>query len=216
MTNRKYLRMSCLALITLLTAACQSSGPAQTTTVDRVLGSTDIVNAPYTNILVVAAVGSRDSARNIELGITGELKAVNVEAHSFVRESSSTEPTEAAIQEFIDDVGVDGVIIVSAKLTGAALTQQREEQVDIQAVTQGGSLLGFFRSDYKDVTRPNQAETADYTINVALVSDFYDVKSDKRVYSIESSTTHGQTRYEVVMDQSKAIVSRLKADGLIR
>ena len=215
MTNRKNLRMSCVVLITLLTAACQSSGPAQTTSVDRVLGATDIVNAPYTNILVVAAVGSRDSARNIELGITGELKAVNVEAHSFVRESSSTEPTEAAIQEFIDDVGINGVIVVSANLTGAALTQ-REEQVDIQVVPQGGSLVGFFRSDYKDVKRPIQAESSDYTINVALVSDFYDVKSDKRVYSIESSTTHGQTRYDIIMEQAEAIVSRLKADGLIR
>jgi hypothetical protein len=207
--------MTCAVLIVLLTAACQSSGPTQITTVDRVLGATDMVNAPYTNILVVDAVGSRDSARNIELGITGELKAVNVEAHSFVRESSSTEPTEAAIQKFIDDVGVNGVIVVSAKLTGAELTQH-EEQVDIQAVTQGGSLLGFFRSDYKDVTRPNQAETSDYTLNVSLVSDFYDVETDKRVYSIESSTMHGQTRYEIVMDQSKAIVVRLKADGMIR
>lgn len=180
MTNRTYLRVSCLVLITLLAAACQSSGPTQTTTVDRVLRATDIANAPYTNILVVAAVGSRDSARNIELGITGELKAADVEAHSFVRESSSTEPTEAAIKEFIDDVGVNAVIIVSANLMGAALTQ-REEQVDIQVIPQGGSLLGFFRSDYKDVKRPIQAETADYTINVALVSDLYDVRSDKRV-----------------------------------
>ncbi len=215
MTTGKYFRMTCVVLTDSLTAACQSSGPSQTTTVDRVLGTTDMVNAPYTNILVVAAVGSRDSARNIELGITGELKAVNVEAHSFVRESSSTEPTEAAIQEFIANVGVNGVIVVSANLTGAALTQ-REEQVDIQVVTQGGSLLGFFRSDYKDVKRPIQAEAADYTINVALVSELYDVDSDKRVYSIESSTTHGQTRYEIIMEQSKLIVSRLKADGMIR
>jgi len=160
-------------------------------------------------------VPSRDTARNIELGITGELKAANVEAHSFVRESSSTEATEAAIQEFIDDVGIDAVIVVSANLTGAALTE-RSEQVDIQAVTQGGSLLGFFRSDYKDVTRPNQAETSDYTINVALVTDFYDVKSDKRVYTIETSTMHGQTRYQIIMAESKVIVGRLKADGLIR
>ena len=215
MTNRQNLRTTCVVLITLLIGACQSSGPTQTTTVDRVLGATDIDNAPYTNILVVAAVPSRDSARNIELGITGELKAANVDAHSFVRESSSTEPTEEAIQELIDDVGINGVIVVTANLTGAELTE-RSEQVDIQAVTQGGSLLGFFRSDYKEVTRPNQAETSDYTLNVALVSDFYDVKSDKRVYSIESSTTHGQTRYEIIIAQSKAIVSRLKEAGLIR
>lgn len=215
MTNRIDLRTTCAVLITLLIAACQSSGPTQTTSVNRVLRATDIANSPYTNILVVGAVPSRDTARNIELGITGELKAANVEAHSFVRESSSTEPTEAAIQQFIDDVGIDAVIVVSANLTGAALTT-RDEQVDIQAVTQGGSLLGFFRSDYKDVTRPNQAETSDYTINVALVTDFYDVKSDKRVYTIETSTMHGQTRYQVIIAESKVIVGRLKADGLIR
>lgn len=215
MTNRIDLRTTCAVLITLLIAACQSSGPTQTTSVNRVLRATDIANSPYTNILVVGAVPSRDTARNIELGITGELKAANVEAHSFVRESSSTEATEAAIQEFIDDVGIDAVIVVSANLTGAALTE-RSEQVDIQVVTQGGSLLGFFRSDYKDVTRPNQAETSDYTINVVLVTDFYDVKSDKRVYTIETSTMHGQTRYQVIMAESKVIVGRLKADGLIR
>ena len=215
MTNRIDLRTTCAVLITLLIAACQSSGPTQTTSVNRVLRATDIANSPYTNILVVGAVPSRDTARNIELGITGELKAANVEAHSFVRESSSTEPTEAAIQQFIDDVGIDAVIVVSANLTGAALTT-RDEQVDIQAVTQGGSLLGFFRSDYEDVTRPNQAETSDYTINVALVTDFYDVKSDKRVYTIETSTMHGQTRYQVIIAESKVIVGRLKADGLIR
>ena len=215
MTTRIDLRTTCAVLITLLIAACQSSGPTQTTSVNRVLRATDIANSPYTNILVVGAVPSRDTARNIELGITGELKAANVEAHSFVRESSSTEATEAAIQEFIDDVGIDAVIVVSANLTGAALTT-RDEQVDIQAVTQGGSLLGFFRSDYKEVTRPNQAETSDYTINVALVTDFYDVKSDKRVYTIETSTMHGQTRYQVIIAESKVIVGRLKADGLIR
>ena len=215
MTNRIDLRTTCVVLITLLIAACQSSGPTQTTSVNRVLRATDISNSPYTNILVVGAVPSRDTARNIELGITGELKAANVEAHSFVRESSSTEATEAAIQEFIDDVGIDAVIVVSANLTGAALTE-RSEQVDIQAVTQGGSLLGFFRSDYKDVIRPNQAETSDYTINVALVTDLYDVKSDKRVYTIETSTMHGQTRYQVIIAESKVIVGRLKADGLIR
>ncbi len=77
-------------------------------------------------------------------------------------------------------------------------------------------MLGFFRSDYKEVTRPNQAETSDYTINVALVTDFYDVKSDKRVYTIETSTMHGQTRYQVIIAESKVIVGRLKADGLIR
>ncbi|MCH7981082.1 MAG: hypothetical protein IID59_06220, partial [Proteobacteria bacterium] len=85
-----------------------------------------------------------------------------------------------------------------------------------QVIPQGGSLVGFFRSDYKEVKRPNQAEGSDYTLDVSMVSDLYDVRSDKRVYSIESSTRNGETRYQIIMAQSKAIADRLKKDGLIR
>ena len=216
MINKNYLHTVFIVLIALTMTACESTGPSQKTSVDRVLRATEYVNAPYKKILVVAAVPSRETARNIEFGITGELNSANVEAHSFVRESSSTEATEAAIQNFINEHGIDAVIVVSANVTGAAVRQQSPEQVDIQVIPQGGSLIGFFRSDYKDVKRPNQAEGSDYTLDASLVSDLYDVKSDKRVYSIESSTQDGETRYQIIMAQSKAIAARLKEDGLIR
>ena len=216
MINKNYLHRAFVVLVAFSIAACESTGPSQTTSVDRVLRATEYVNAPYKNILVVAAVPSRETARNIEFGITGELNSANVEAHSFVRESSSTEATEAAIQEFINEHGIDAVIVISANVTGVAARQQSTEQVDIQVIPQGGSLVGFFRSDYKEVKRPKQAEGSDYTLDVSLVSDLYDVKSDKRVYSIESSTQNGETRYQIIMAQSKAIAGRLKEDGLIR
>jgi len=214
--NKNYLHTVFIVLIVFSITTCESTGPSQKTSVDRVLRATEYVNAPYKKILVVAAVPSREAARNIESGIAGELNSANVEAHSFVRESSSTEATEAAIQDFINEHGIDAVIVVSANVTGAAVRQQSVEQVDIQVIPQGGSLIGFFRSDYKDVKRPNQAEGSDYTLDASLVSDLYDVKSDKRVYSIESSTQNGETRYQIIIAQSKAIAARLKEDGLIR
>ena len=216
MINKNYLQTAIVVLIAFTISACESTGPSQTTSVDRVLRATEYVNAPYKKILVVAAVPSRETARNIEFGIAGELNSANVEAHSFVRESASTEATEAAIQDFINGHGIDAVIVVSANLMSAAIRQQSEEQIDIQVIPQGGSLVGFFRSDYKDVKRPNQAEGSDYTLDVSLVSDLYDVRSDKRVYSIESSTQNGETRYQIIIAQSKAIAGRLKEDGLIR
>ena len=216
MIIKNYLHTAFVVLIALTMTACESTGPSQTTSVDRVLRATEYVNAPYKKILVVAAVPSRETARNIEFGITGELNLANVEAHSFVRESSSTEASEAAIKDFINEHGIDAVIVVSANLTGAAVRQPSVEQVDIQVIPQGGSLVGFFRSDYKEVKRPNQAEGSDYTLDVSLVSDLYDVRSDKRVYSIESSTQNGETRYQIIIAQSKAIAARLKEDGLIR
>ncbi len=216
MIKRNYLHAVFVVLIAFTMTACESTGPSQTTSVDRVLRATEYVNAPYKKILVVAAVPSRETARNIEFGITGELNSANVEAHSFVRESSSTEATDAAIQDFINEHGIDAVIVVSANLTAAAVRQRSEEQIDIQVIPQGGSLVGFFRSDYKEVKRPNQAEGSGYTLDVSLVSDLYDVKSDKRVYSIESSTQNGETRYQIIIAQSKVIAARLKEDGLIR
>jgi len=213
--KQNFMRVLTIVFAMGVGAACQTTTP-QTTTVDRVLIAADVSNAPYTKILVVALVPRRESARNLEVGLSGELAAANVKAHSFVRESSSTEPTEEAIRELVESTRVDGVLVVSAKTTGAALGKQKEEQVDIQAQRYGGNLFGFFRYDYKDVERPQTTQPADYTLDVVLVSDFYDVKTEGRVYSIESSTAQGQTNYQIIMSESKAIVGRLKQDGLIR
>lgn len=215
MNKQNFMRVLTIAFAMAVVAACQTTTP-QMTTVDRVLIAADVSNAPYTKILVVALVPRRESARNLEVGLSGEFEAANVKAHSFVRESSSTEPTEEAIRELVESTGVDGVLVVSAKTTGAALGKQKEEQVDVQAQRYGGNLFGFFRYDYKDVERPQTTQPADYTLDVVLVSDFYDVKTEGRVYSVESSTAQGQTNYQIIMSESKAIVGRLKQDGLIR
>ena len=202
----------CVVLAALLIGACESSGPTQKTSVDRVLISRNISNAPYSKVLVIGAVPSRETARNIEYGLSQELRAAKVEAHSFVRESSSKGPSDEAVQALIAETGVDGVIIVSGKPAGAAGVE-RDEQVDFDAETRGGRLFNYFRYDYKHITRPSYA---DFTRDVVLVTDFYDAESGGRIYSVESSTAHGETSYSIIMAESKAIVRRLKQDGLIR
>ena len=174
--------------------------------------SRNISNAPYSKVLVIGAVPSRESARNIEYGLSQELKAAKVEAHSFVRESASKQLSDEAVQALIAETGVDGVIIVSGKLAGAAEVE-RDEQIDFDAETRGGRLFNYFRYDYKDNTRPSYA---DFTLDVVLVSDFYDAENGERIYSVESSTAHGKTDYQIIMAESKAIIRRLKQDGLIR
>ncbi len=212
MTNRNYLNAAYVLLAALLIAACESSGPTQKTSVDRVLMSRNISNAPYSKVLVIGAVPSRETARNIEYGLSKELEAARVEAHSFVRESASKEPSDEAVQALIVETGVDGVIIVSGRLVGAA-SVERDEQVDFDAETRGGRLFNYFRYDYKDIVRPSYA---DFTRDVVLVSDFYDAESGDRIYSVESSTAHGKTSFEIITAESKAIIKRLKQDGLIR
>jgi len=197
--------------LTLLIGACDTT-PATTTSVDRVLMLPTIANAPYSNVLVVGATPSRETDRNIEEGLMRELRSHDVNAHSFVRESASTVPSEEAIAEFITDKGVDGVIVVSAKFEGIE-ERRHDEQVDIQADVRGGGLLDYFRYDYKETKSPAYS---DVTIDVVFVSDFYDAETNKRVYSMESSSAHGQTDYQIIIAESKAIVRRLRKDGLIR
>ena len=53
-------------------------------------------------------------------------------------------------------------------------------------------------------------------MNVLFVTDLYDVASEKKVYSVESSTVHGQTSFDIIMAEGEAIVDQLKTDDLIR
>ena len=195
----------------IVIAACQST-PRQTTTVNRVLMAPNVANAPYSKILIVAAVPRRETARNIEQGFSEQLKAAKVEAHSFVRESSSTEASDEAVAELVEAIGADGVIIVTARVAGAEITK-KDEQVDVEAETQGGNLFGYFRYDYKESAAPTYSE---YTVDVVLASNFFDVESGDRVYSLESSTARGGSTYDIVMSEGKVLVGRLKQDGLIR
>lgn len=197
--------------LAMILVACDTT-PATSASVDRVLMLPTVDNAPYSNVLVVGATPSRETDRNIEEGLTRELRLHDVQAHSFVRESSSNVPSEEAIAQFVDDEGVDGVIVVSAKFEGIELTTH-DEQVDIQADVRGGGLLDYFRYDYKETKSPAYS---DVTLDVVFVSDLYDTETDRRVYSVESSSAHGQTDYQIIIAESKAIVRRLVKDGLIR
>jgi len=209
---KSILRLSIVAIILGCFFACETNKPIQETSVDRVFKAPIVKNAPYSKLLVIGATPSRETSRMIEEGLILELASMTVEAHSFVKESSSTEATEDAVLEIVNEKNIDGVIVVSLKFEGAEI-MTRDERVDLDADVRGGSLLDYFRYDYREITRPSYSE---YSVDVILVSDFYDVESQDRIYSVESSTAHGETTHKIVMDESKAIVARLRKDRLIR
>lgn len=204
-------RLTTIIVATFVLVACETT-PVATTSVNRVLMAPDIQNAPYSNILIVGAMPGREADRRVEEGLIQELKSRRVSAHSFVLESPAKSPSEEDVFALVNDKEIDGVIVVTARYVGAELSEHGE-RTDIRATARGGSFLDYFRYDYKEVTSPGYA---DATSDVIIVSDFYDAASRERVYSVESSTAHGQTSYEIIMAESKAIVRRLRKDGLIK
>ncbi len=195
----------------VLLGACESA-PPQKTTVDRVLIAPKLDNAPYRHILVVGATPTRELDRMIEEGMTLRLKERGVQTVSFVRSSSATRPSEEAVYTLVKEKDVDGVIVMTTRFVGGEV-RKRDEQVDLERDVRGGTLLNYFRYDYKRDSRPSYADS---TLNVRIASDFYDAKTQKRIYAVESSTVYGKTDYEIVMAESRAIVARMKKDGLIQ
>ena len=117
-------RIVFLVLLASILGACESTGPRHSTAVNRVLMAPQISTAPFSNVLIVGAAPTRETARNIEEGLTQELSRRNIESHSFVRESDAKEPSEEAIMALVDDKNIDAVLVVSAMLEGAELTSR--------------------------------------------------------------------------------------------
>ena len=212
-----YLRNTCLfpaiALAALSLVACETQ-PVAKTSVDRVRKAPTVENAPYSNIVVVGIASTREGSRTVEVGITEALAKRKVEAHSFVRESDSTIASEEAVLGLVRETDADAVIVVSPKVVGAELST-RDEQTQLDARVRGaGGVLNFFRYDYTEEIK--RGSYSDYTIDVVLVTDVYDVELSDRIYSVESSTAHGQTDYTLINAEARAIVERLRKDGLIR
>lgn len=200
-----------LLLFALFLAACNSQ-PVARTTVDRVLKAPDVPNAPYSNLVLVGVAPSRDLARQLEQGLREVLRDRGVEVHSFVSESTAKEATPEAVKALVDTTGAGGVLMITGRPTGGDI-EEHEEIVDVEARSIGGNLVNFFRYDYKEFTEPTYT---DVTLDVVLVSLLFDAASNSRVHSVEAHTSDGESSYQIIMAQSKAIAARLAKDGMIR
>ena len=199
-----------LVLLFSLAASC-STKPVSRTTVDRVLKAPAAPNAPYEKFVLVGVAPSRELARELEQGVGAQLKKNGVIWHSFVQESPAKEVTQAAVDALVADTGSDAVLMITGRMTGGEV-EHEQEPVDMQARTIGDSLVNFFRYEYKEYAEPS---FADITLDVNLVTVLFDARTNERVHSLEASTTDGDTSYAIVMAQGKAIVARLKKDGMI-
>lgn len=214
MSKHSILRFLYLLAMVAAVSGCVNSGPPQTTEVDRVLKAKSIANAPFSNIVVVGAAPSRETMRRIEEGFTRELAKRKVTAHSFVRKSPAKEPSEAAIMALVKETGADAVLVVSGVIGGPSASQQSETvAADVQLQVRGKTLVNFFRFDYKDIQRTTWN---DFTLNVQLVSDLYEVDSNQRVYSVESNTMHGRTGFDIIIAEAETVVARMHKDRIIR
>ncbi len=207
--NRRNTATFAVVLGSLILAACQTA----TTQVERAARAKDLENAPYDNILVVGVTYRADTGRAFETVIVEELATYDTRARAYHRVVATTEVNEDTVRKAAEDIGADAVLVVTIEAVDPEITVG-EARTDIkQTVQQGGRLVDFFQRDYEEI---KSAPRIDMKYSVRIVSNFYDVEKDARVYTVESATAHAKTPEEVIRAESAAITLRMHKDDIIR
>ena len=107
--------------------------------------------------------------------------------------------------------GSDGILIthiVSIETTA----ETREGRSEVVAECRGGDPGDYFLYDYEELKEPDSVKIAH---TVVAVTNLYDVASNKRVWSIQSTCFEKASMGEVLMEEANAITRQLQLDKLI-
>ena len=198
------------ATAALALSACAATGERIVKTYeDRAAGA-----APYARILVVGAHAQTGTRRTFEDSVVRSLAALGADARS----SLAVMGEEQAIdrESVVAAVRASGATAVLVTRVVDIETKTEVEQGQPQAEARRRSdvpLADFFRYDYAESP---DAMTVTTVRNVILQTDVYDGTSEKKVWSVESTSFDKQTAYGVIDGVAHAISAELERDGLIQ
>lgn len=199
-----------LFILAATMAACVT--PIAQTSVDRAAKAGSIPNAPFANVMVVGIAAQGTRGREFEEELVKQLGNRNTNAFGYRRAAQRADVREEVVTELVRAREADGVIVVSARFRNI-VADDKEERVDVESEVRGGGLVDFFRYDYQELTKP-----ADTTMRMELqfVTNIFDVREDRRVYTLESTTGLAESSSEIILSQAGEIAKRLRKDRMVR
>ena len=210
MYSKKRAGLTAIAMFAALAAAC--TGPTAHTHVDRVARAKELPSAPYKRVLIVATAARASSAREFEEVLAKDLSNNHTYAFGYHRAASRADVKEDVIRSVAQLQNADAILVVTARLVNAE-REVKKERTDVQAQVIGGSLVDFFRYDYKEYTSP---PSTDYRVNGQVQTDMFDVATEERIYRVESRTDFAETTSEIVLSEATQLAKRLRKDKLVR
>jgi hypothetical protein len=195
---------------TLALAACAGTGDR----VVKVYEDRAAIAGPYTRILVVGAHAETGTRRTFEDSVVRAIAALGTDARSSLTvmdevENIDRESVVAAARE----TGADAVLVTRVvDIETETEVEQGQTQAEL-ARRNDVPLADFFRYEYIESA---DAMTVTTVTTVILDTDVYDAASEKRVWSVESTSFDKQTAYGVIDGVARAISAELARDGLIQ
>jgi hypothetical protein len=196
--------------LALLLCACASTGDR----VVKVFEDRAALDSPYTRILVVGAHAETGTRRTFEDSVVRALAALGAEARSSLAvmdaaQNIDRESVVAAMRE----AGADAVLVTRVvDIETQSEIEQGQTQAEL-ARRNDVPLADFFRYEYVESA---DAMTVTTVRTVILETDVYDAASEKKVWSVESTSFDKQTAYGVIDGVARAISAELERDGLIQ
>jgi len=204
------LRLVLMFSAAALVAACTT--PIAQTSVDRAAKAKSVPNAPFSKVMVVGIATQGTRGREFEEELAKELGNKKTYAFGYRRAASRADVRQEVIEELLQSHEADAVIFVAARFTGVS-TEERGERIDVGSDVRGGGLAGFFRYDYMEYVRPPESTMR---MKLQFVTDLFDVKDDRRVYTLESTTGSAESTSEIIMSEAAGIAARLRKDKMVR
>jgi hypothetical protein len=196
--------------LALLLCACASTGDR----VVKVFEDRAALDSPYTRILVVGAHAETGTRRTFEDSVVRALAALGAEARSSLAvmdaaQNIDRESVVAAMRE----AGADAVLVTRVvDIETQSEIEQGQTQAEL-ARRNDVPLADFFRYEYVESA---DAMTVTTVRTVILETDVYDAASEKKIWSVESTSFDKQTAYGVIDGVARAISAELERDGLIQ
>jgi hypothetical protein len=193
-------------------AATLAGGCAPQAEVVKLYDDPGRVAKTYTRLLVVDISSDHSQQQSFENEIALKLQRKQVDAiPSYTYLDASDGLLQDDINRVAEAVGADGVLvthIVSVDISIDRVEGRRE----IESTCRGGDPVDYFLYDHKVISEPDSVKLAH---TVIVISNLYDVGSQDRVWTIQSTCFEKTSMPAVLLDEANAIVRQLRMDQLI-
>ena len=201
------MKIACSLLVLAFIAAC-----AQQTEVIHLRDVPDGYEKQYSNLLVVSVASEIAYRRQLEELLTNELEMVDVAATaSYTHTGLHPTILQDALTNAAKKSGAQAILMTHIA------NIQHELDIDkgmehIMTECRGGDPVNAFIYNTQEIRESDDVKLAH---TVVVISNLYDVETDERIWTIQSTCFDKASMHDVLHEEAAAIVRQLRIDKLI-
>ncbi len=164
-------------------------------------------------VLVVGVSQELSTRRLFEDRIAERLQRGNTRAWASSRHMDSSAPlNKDSVATAVTATGAT-LVVVTRLVDQQVNVGEVDSRSGVQVARKNETPLDFFRYDYNEYEEPAYLVVKS---NVGLATDVYRASDGQLIYTIDTISYDTESKLDVIEDASKAIVARLRRDGLVR